>query len=166
MGSPANNPRSGARRLDEVEVIVSITDGKFTAESRSGAKSGSVELDVGETEARLVLNGAGGDMATATLTGPELSNFRTMVDAGLSSLTVDGAGIEQDSRVLAAGYQSLKRVDDGFGTTLDTAALNRLGLVDDAGRLSGGGRQVRCTVLNSGTAILDLLSDSESPFTF
>lgn len=165
MDSPADDQRS-ARGIDEVPVSLAIKDGKLTVESRSGAKSGSIELSVGETHADLTLYGPGVDQATATLTGPELSNFRTIVDAGLSSMTLDEAEMDDDARVLSTGYESLARLEDGFGATLDTAALQRLGLVDADGALAGGGRQVRCTILNSGTAILNLRGGAESPFEF
>lgn len=152
--------------VDEVEVTLTIKDGKLTVSSRSGAKNGTVELAVGESAAELVLTGAGTDHATATLTGPELSSFRTIVDAALSSLVSDRGPMADDRRVLASGYQSLQPVEGGFAATLDPAALQRLGLVDGEGELAGGGRQVQCTVLNSGTAILNLLSDADGGFTF
>lgn len=151
-----------AYSIDEIEVSLTIKDGKVTVESRSGAKSGAVELSIGEKRATLELNGPGNDHGTAVLSGPELSNFRTIIDAGLSSMTVGRDALDDDRRVLHSGYQSLERFDGEFGTTLDTKALQELGLVDQEGDLPGGGRQVRCTVLNSGTAIINLLSESES----
>lgn len=151
-----------AYSVDEIEVYLTITDGKVTVESRSGAKSGSVELNIDENRAKLNLNGAGNDHGTALLSGPELSNFRTIVDAGLSAMVSDQDELDTDRRVLYSGYESLSSHDDGFATTLNGAALSDLGLVDDEGHLPGGGRQVRCTVLNSGTAIINLLSDDES----
>lgn len=157
---------SPAYSVDEVEVSLTITDGKVTVESRTGAKGGSVGLSVGEDRATLTLDGTGSDHGTAVLTGPELSNFRTIVDAGLSSLSVDRATMERDRRVLDSGYQSLESFDGRPAATLDVGALQQLGLVDEDGRLAGGGRQVRCTVLKSGTAILNLLSDGESEFEF
>lgn len=152
--------------VDEVEVHLSVSDGKFTAESRSGAKAGSVGLNVEEGQAEITLNGAGADFGNVTLTGPELSNFRTLVDAALSSLSVDRSTLEHDGRVLYSGYESLVRVEDGFGFTVDSEALQTLGLIDEGGTLAGGGRQVRCTVLNSGTAILNLREEDESGFEF
>lgn len=148
--------------MDEIEVILTIKDGKATVESRSGPKSGGVRLDVGEGQADLVMTGAGNDEGRATLTGPELSHFRTLIDAGLSSMDLDQAALEQDRRVLYSGYQSLGRMDDAYVATLDGDALQRLGLLDEAGGLAGGGRQIRCTVLSSGTAMLNLLSESET----
>lgn len=152
--------------IDEIEVFLTISDGKLTVESRSGAKSGSLELGVGESTAEVTLHSAGTDRATATLTGPELSNFRTNIDAGLSSM-VAGRGAEaHDQRVLASGFETLEPLEGGFGTTVDTGALQALGIVDQAGALPGGSRQVKCTVLNSGTAIINLLSEDETEFSF
>lgn len=153
---------SPSHSMDEIEVILTIKDGKSTVESRSGPKSGSVRLDVEEGKADLVMTGAGNDTGKATLTGPELSHFRTIVDAGLSSMDLDQSALEQDRRVLFSGYQSLTRVDDAYVATLDGDALQRLGLVEPGGDLAGGGRQIRCTVLNSGTAMLNLLDEDET----
>lgn len=157
---------SPAYSVDEVEVSLTIKDGKVTVESRSGAKGGSVGLTVDADRASLTLEGAGSDHGTAMLTGPELSNFRTIVDAGLSSLSVDRSALEHDRRVLYSGYTSLEQFEQGPGLTLDTDALHTLGIIDDEGTIAGGGRQVRCTVLNSGTAILNLLTDDETEFDF
>lgn len=157
---------SPAYSVNEVEVALTIADGKLTVSSRSGAKGGSISLEVDEDRAIIRLEGAGKDHGTATLTGPELSSFRTIVDAGLSSLSVDRSAMERDRRVLYSGFQSLERIGDGVGTTLDTEALQELGLVDENGNVAGGGRQVRCTVMTEGTAILNLLSDVESEFVF
>ena len=148
--------------MDELETFLTIRDGKVTVESRSGPKSGGIRLDVGEGKADLVVTAAGKDEGRATLTGPELSHFRTLVDAGLSSMDLDQAAMEQDRRVLYTGYQSLARAEDTYVATLDGDALRRLGLVDDDGDLAGGGRQVRCTVLSSGTAMLNLLTETET----
>ena len=152
--------------MQELEVALRIRDGKLVAESRSGPKSGEIQLAVEGNTARLTLAGAGDDRATATLTGPELSHFRTLVDAGLSSMDLDRSAVEGDQRVLYSGYQSLERRGEEYVATLDGDALARLGLLDESGGLAGGGRQVRCTVLNSGTAMLNLLTESESPFVF
>lgn len=152
--------------MEEVEVALAIKDGKLTARSRSGPKSGSVRIEVEGTEAELVLTGAGDDRATATLTGPELSHFRTLVDAGLTTLDLDQAAVDQDRRVLDSGYQSLSQYGGEFAVTLDGSALGELGLLDGSGNLAGGGRQVRCTVLNSGTAMVNLLSERESASIF
>lgn len=157
---------SPAYSVDEIEVSLTIKDGKVTVESRSGAKGGSIGLNVSDERATITLDGAGSDYGTAQLTGPELSNFRTIVDAGLSSLSVDRSTLEHDRRVLYTGYESLGRYDEGVVTTLDVEALRELGIVDDSGAIAGGSRQVRCTVLNSGTAILNLVSDSEFEFNF
>lgn len=157
---------SPAYSVDEIEVSLTIKDGKVTLESRSGAKGGSIGLNVSDDRATITLDGAGSDHATAKLTGPELSNFRTIVDAAMSSLAVDRTTLEHDRRVLYTGFESLGRYNDTIVTTLDDEALRELGIVDEGGNVAGGSRQVRCTVLNSGTAILNLLSDSEFDFNF
>lgn len=149
-------------RVREVDVVLSISDGKLSVESRSGAKGGVVELSPADDRANLTLQGAGSDEATATLSGPELSHFRTNVDAVLSSLSMDQGSQEDDKRILSTEYQSLVPHDDGFAVTVDEQALRRLGLVDEGGALTGGGRQVRTSVLNSGTAIVNLLSEDET----
>ena len=68
--------------------------------------------------------------------------------------------------MLDSGYQSLSQYGGEFAVTLDGSALGELGLLDASGNLAGGGRQVRCTVLNSGTAMVNLLSERESPAIF
>lgn len=151
--------------IDEIEVELSISDGKLTVDSRSGAKSGSVKLSWDENRAQLQLLGPGTDYGLATLTGPQLSNFRTMIDAGLSALDVSQDTLERDRRVLYSGYETLGSHGEHLVTTLDREALEGLGLTDD-GEIAGGSRQVRCTVLNSGTAIINLLSHDESEFEF
>ena len=153
MSSPARDDGYG---VEELAVTLSITDGKITAESKSGPKSGSVELFVDETAATLVLNGAGSDRATAELTGPELANFRTMLDAALSTLAVRDEGPSLGRNVLFSGYRPLSEFEDGFGVTLEEESLTRLDLLTDDGHIAGGGRQVQCTVLGNGTAILNL----------
>lgn len=145
---------------------MAISDGKLTIESRSGPKSGSLELSVSDSEAELTIHSAGNDQTTATLTGAELSNFRTNVDSVLSKMVTNRADVPQDKRVLSTGFESLIEVEDGFGTTIDTDALQTLGIVDGTGALPGGNRQIKCTVLNSGTAILNLLSNDEPGFNF
>lgn len=155
-----------AYSIDEIEVSLKIRDGKITAESNSGAKSGSLEIDIEDKRAKLRLNGAGNDQGTAYLSGPELSNFRTVVDAAMSSMMADGDDLADDRRVLYSGFESLHGEDGDFHTTLDAEALRELGLLDAAGELPGGGRQVRCTVLNSGTAIINLLSEDEAEIAF
>jgi hypothetical protein len=155
-----------SHRINEIEVTMSISDGKLTVESRSGPKSGSVELSVVDSGAELTIHSAGNDQATATLTGAELSNFRTNVDSVMSSMVSDRADVPQDKRVLASGFESLGQVGGGFATTIDTQALQTLGIVDETGSIPGGSRQIKCTILNSGTAILNLLSDDEPGFNF
>lgn len=160
----SNRPRDDgpdAYGVEEVAVTLSIRDGKFTAESKSGPKNGSVELIVEGSAATLVLNGAGSDRATASLTGPELANFRTMVDAALSGLMIGDDAPAMGRDVLFSGYRPLDQFDDEFGVTLDAESLRRLGLLTDEGRIAGGSRQVQCTVLGNGTAILNLRGDSE-----
>lgn len=142
-------------------MVLSIQDGKFTAESKSGPKSGSVQLLVDGNGATLALNGAGSDRATAALTGPEMTNFRTMVDATLSTLSMrDEQPMGRD--VLYSGYLPLEAVDGGFGVELEGESLRRLGLLTEDGGIAGGSRQVQCTVLGNGTAILNLLGDGSS----
>lgn len=159
MSSWPRDEGTDAYGVEEIPVDLSITDGKITAESKSGPKSGSVELFVEETAATLVLNGAGSDRATAELTRPELANFRTMIDAALSRLTVGNDAPELGRNVLFSGYQPLDALEGGFGITLDAESLRRLDLVTEDGRIAGGSRQVQCTVLGNGTAILNLKGD-------
>lgn len=141
---------------------MSIRDGKMTVESNSGPKSGSVELLVDGSAATLVLAGAGSDRATAELTGPELANFRTMIDAALSTLTVGEQPPALGRDVLFSGYRPLSQFDDAFGVGFEADTLRRLDLLNEEGRLAGGGRQVQCTVLGNGTAILNLTGDRAS----
>lgn len=145
--------------IEEVSVTLSIEDGKFTAESKSGPKSGSVELVVDGTSATLSLNGAGSDRATAELTGPELANFRTMIDAALSALTTGEQQPELGRDVLFSGYRPLEDFDGTFGVGFEEETLGRLDLLNEEGRIAGGSRQVQCTVLGNGTAILNLSGD-------
>lgn len=152
--------------LKEIGVTQTIEDGKLTVESRSGTKSGSIELTVDDFEAELTLLGAGNDTATATLSGPQLSNFRTNIDAGLSAILDDRDSAEHDRRILASGFETLAPLGDGIGTTFDAGALQALGILDDTGSLPGGSRQIKCTILNSGTAIINLSSEDEPEFTF
>ena len=157
----SRRPRDGsdAYGMEEVGVTLAIQDGKITVESNSGPKSGSIELRVEESAATLALDGAGSDRATAVLTGPELANFRTMVDAALSGLTVGEEPADLGRDVLYSGYRPLTRFGDGFGVRFDEGTLRRLDLVDDEGAIAGGSRQVQCTVLGNGTAILNLTGD-------
>lgn len=148
--------------VEEITVNMTVRDGKITVESQSGPKGGSVELFVDDSNARLVFNGSGSDRATARLTGPELANFRTMVDAALSSLTMDDEPPAVGRNVLYSGFTPLEQVDDGFGVQLDGETLQRLDLLDESGGIAGGRRQVKCTVLGNGTAILNLAGDRPS----
>lgn len=153
-------------RLQEVDVVLTISDGKLTAESKSGPKGGVVRVSVSEGRAHLSLDGAGSDEATVTLSGSELSHFRSIVDAALSDLSIDRREMSGDSRMLDAGYGSLVRHDDGYAVTIDGDALEMLGLLNEDGSLAGGGRQVQTSVLNSGTAIFNLLAEDETEFEF
>lgn len=157
---------SRSYRVEEIEVTMAISDGKLTVESRSGPKSGSIELGIGDSGAELTIHSAGNDQATAVLTGAELSNFRTNIDAVMSAMVADRNEVPQDQRVLSSGYESLVEIEDGYGSTIDTEALRALSLIDEEGTLPGGSRQIKTTVLNSGTAILNLLSDDEPGFNF
>lgn len=145
--------------IEEIEVELSISEGKFGAESKSGPKSGSAELFVEEGGATLALNGSGSDRATASLTGPELANFRTMIDAALSTLTAGEEPSALGRDVLSSGYRPLEAFAGGVGVTLESETLRRLGLVDRDGGIAGGTRQVQCTVLGNGTAILNLTGE-------
>lgn len=145
---------------------MTISDGKMKVESRSGPKSGVVRLSVADNKANLTLEGAGSDIATAKLSGAKLSNFRSIVNAILSDLSIDRTGMDDDSRMVSSGYQSLVRHDDGYAVTIEREALEQLGLVNEDGTLTGGGRQVRSSVLTSGTAIINLLTDEEAGFQF
>lgn len=156
MSRPRPEEGPDAYGVEEIEVTLAIEDGKFTAESKSGPKSGSLELAVDGPGATLSLAGAGSDRATAALTGPELANFRTMVDAALSNLVAgqDTPALGRD--VLSSGYRPLREFDGSFGVQLETETLRHLGLVTGDGHIAGGSRQVQCTVLGNGTAILNL----------
>jgi hypothetical protein len=162
MSSTGRDDGSDAYGVEEIEVTLSITDGKITTKSMSGPKSGSLELFVDGSSATLVLNGAGSDRATAALTGPELANFRTMVDAALSKLMVGEEPQALGRNVLYSGYRPLDDLEGGIGVTLDEESLRRLDLVTEEGRIAGGGRQVQCTILGNGTAILNLKGDRTS----
>lgn len=156
MSSPGPSDGSEGYGMDEIPVSISITDGKITAESKSGPKSGSLELFVEGSGAEVVLSGAGSDRARASLTGPELANFRTMLDAALSTLSTGEEPANLGRNVLFSGYRPLDEVDGQFAVTLEAESLRRLDLLDEAGRIAGGSRQVQCTVLGNGTAILNL----------
>lgn len=159
MSSRPPDDGPDAYGIEEISVTLSITDGKMTAESKSGPKSGSVELVVDGTSATVALNGAGSDRAAAELTGPELANFRTMVDAALSTLTVGDESPDLGRNVLYSGYRPLDEFDGEFGVELEEETLRRLDLLNEEGRIAGGSRQVKCTVLGNGTAILNLTGD-------
>ena len=162
MSDRTRGPGSNSYRLKEIPISMSIEEGKLTVESTTGPKSGSLELSVADTAARLELNGVGSDRATAKLTGPELANFRTMVDATLSTLTVEDDAPALGRDVLYSGYQSLDQMGDGFGVEVEAEALRTLGLLNEEGRIAGGARQVKCTVLGNGTVILNLAGDRTS----
>ena len=164
MSDRSRGEGSDAYSVGELPVTLAIEDGKITVESNSGPKSGSVELIVDGTAATLVLNGAGSDRAAAELTGPELANFRTMVDAALSNLTVGDDPPALGRNVLYSGYRPLEQDGDEFGVRFDAETLRALDLVHDEGRIAGGRRQVQCTVLGNGTAILNLTGDHNPGF--
>ena len=151
-----------AHSVDEVEVSLTVTDGKLTAEAHSGPKAGSVGLGVVDGKAELSLHGPGSDVATVTLSGPELSTFRTIVDATISRLSVDRSAVERDQRVLYSDFETLTESADGFSVSVDADPLEKLGLLDAGGSLAGGSRQVRCTVLRQGTAIMNLRPEEEA----
>lgn len=148
--------------MDEIPVTLSISDGKISAESTSGPKSGSIDLAVEGTSVTLELGGASSDQASATLTGPELANFRTMIDAALSKLTVGEEPAPTGRHVLFSGYLPLRKDDDEIVIQFDEEPLRRLDITDEEGSIAGGGRQVQCTVLGNGTAILNLKSDERT----
>lgn len=148
--------------MEEVSVSLKIEDGKLTVDSKSGPKSGSVELLVEQSAARLVLTGTGSDRAEVELTGPELANFRTMVDAALSTLSLRDDEPAMGRDVLSSGYRPLHQFDDGFGIRFDESTLRGLDLLDEEGRIAGGSRQIQCTVLGNGTAILNLKGERTS----
>lgn len=159
MSGARRNDGSDAYGIEEVSVELSISDGKFAAESKSGPKSGSLELAVDGTGATLALEGAGSDRGSAQLTGPELANFRTMIDAALSTLMVGDDQQALDRDVLYSGYQPLVTFEDSVGIQLDVDTLQRLGVLSEDGGIAGGSRQVQCTVLGNGTAVLNLTGD-------
>ena len=159
MSGSRRDDGSDAYGVEEIAVELSISDGKFAAETKSGPKSGSLELVVDGTGATLALEGAGSDRASATLTGPELANFRTMVDAALSSLMVAEDQQALDRDVLYSGYRPLVPFEDSVGIELDVDTLQRLGVVSEDGGIAGGSRQVQCTVLGNGTAVLNLTGE-------
>ena len=161
MSAPGRDERA-AFGIEEIPVTLSIRDGKISAESKSGPKSGSAELAVEDSAARLALTGAGSDRATATFTGPELANFRTMVDAALARLMTGDEPGALGRDVLASGYRPLAEVDGTFSVTFEAETLRRLGLVTEDGGIAGGRRQVQCTVLGNGTAILNLRGEDGS----
>lgn len=159
MSSLPPDEGSDAFGIEEISVTLSIRDGKIRVESKSGPKSGAVELNVQGPGATLDLVGAGSDRATAELTGPELANFRTMVEAALSTLALDDTSSSLGRNVLDSGYRPLEQIDDGYGVRFDEDTLRQLDLVDSDGRIAGGGRQVQCTVLGNGTAIVNLTGE-------
>lgn len=159
MSSRSRDDSTDAYGVDQITVNMTVHEGKITVESQSGPKGGSVELFVDDANAKLVFNGSGSDVATARLTGPELANFRTMVDAALSTLSRGDEPAELGRNVLYSGYIPLSGIDDGFGVQLEADALRRLDLLDDSGGIAGGRRQVKCTILGNGTAILNLAGD-------
>ncbi len=149
--------------VDEIEVSMTIKDGKFTATSTSGPKSGRVEFNPGETTVELVLEGAGSDRASVPMSRPELTQLRTTIDAVLANEFADrDSSSERGRGTFFAGYRQLREQDEGIGVTFDTETLSSLGLVDEAGSLTGGSRQVQCTVLQSGVAIINLVPDESS----
>lgn len=166
MSGDQDEERFNPFRMEELEVTLRIRDGKFVAESQSGPKSGMIELTDEAPTTRLTLKGPGSDEASVALSGPELSNFRSIIDAALSSILTNqsDSGLEDSS--LSSGYQPLQSFDDGFGLYFDAETLAQLGLLDEQGEIPGGSRQVQCTVLPNGTAIVNLVDSSESGFQF
>ena len=55
MSSTGRDDGSDAYGVEEIEVTLSITDGKITTKSMSGPKSGSLELFVDGSSATLVV---------------------------------------------------------------------------------------------------------------
>lgn len=159
MGTPPTRHHSDSYRIDEVEVRIRIKDGKITAESRTGPKAGAITLDAADMFVELALEGAGSDKAEATLTGTELANFRSIIDATLSTLTEndDDPALARDA--IYSGYLPLRRVGDEIGLVFDEEILRELNLVTDDGEIPGGNRQVQCTVIGNGTAIVELAGD-------
>jgi len=161
MTFPERN--QSAYLIDEVEVSMSIRDGKFTARSTSGPKAGKVRFEPDGTSVELIFEGAGSDRASVSLSRPELTQLRTTIDALLANEFSEGNEPGADQRgTFYSGYRQLREVDDEIGLTLDGDTLQSLGLVDDSGALTGGSRQVQCTVLRSGVAILNLQPDGSS----
>jgi hypothetical protein len=161
MTFPERN--QSAYLIDEVEVSMTIKDGKFTATSTSGPKAGKVKFEPNGNSVDLEFEGAGSDRAVVRLSRPELTQLRTTIDALLANEFSDGDRANTDQRgTFYSGYRRLREFDDDIGVTLDTETLRSLGLVDEQGSLSGGSRQVQCTVLRSGVAILNLQPDGSS----
>ena len=161
MTFPERN--QSAYLVDEVEVSMKIKDGKFTATSISGPKAGKVRFEPEENSVELAFDGAGSDRAAVRLSRPELTQLRTTIDALLATEFSEGERSSTDQRgTFFSGYRQLREVNDEIGVTLETETLQSLGLVDDSGDLSGGTRQVQCTVLRSGVAILNLQPDGSS----
>lgn len=159
MGAPSEGDRPDTFGIDEIEIAMRIEEGKITAESQSGPKGGSITLGPDEMSFKLVLEGAGSDLAVATLSRPELVNFRTVVDGVLSAAVTDGEESGLGRSTVYSGYQTLRNFDGAVGLTFDTDTLRELGLVTEEGGIPGGNRQVECTVLGNGTAIVDLTGD-------
>lgn len=149
--------------IDELEVAMSIKDGKFTATSMSGPKAGKVRFDPDGTSAELIVEGAGSDRTSVPLSRPELTQLRTTIDALLANEFAEDNGGAADQRgTFYSGYRRLSEMDGGVGLTLDPDTLRSLGLVEEDGSLAGGSRQVQCTVLRSGVAILNLVPDGSA----
>lgn len=166
MSAPDPDERFSPYRLEELEVRLEISEGKFAATSRSGPKGGSLELVDEPPSTRLTLKGTGSDEASVSLSAPELSNFRTIIDASLSSIIEDEESSDLERSSLFSGYRSLQAVGDEYGVSFDKKTLDQLGLLDESGGVPGGSRQVQCTVLPNGTAIINLRGDGESGFRF
>lgn len=142
---------------------MTIKDGKFTATSTSGPKAGKVRFEPHENSVDLEFEGAGSDRAVVRLSRPELTQLRTTIDALLATEFSDSEPSSSEPRgTFYSGYRQLRKVDGEIGLTLDTETLRSLGLVDDGGLLTGGSRQVQCTVLRSGVAILNLQPDGST----
>ena len=122
MSGRPSDEESERYGMEEIPVTLCISDGKMSAESTSGPKSGSIELAVNGTSVTLELGG----------------------------------------HVLFSGYLPLQKVDDELVIQFEEEPLRRLDLTDEEGEIAGGGRQVQCTVLGNGTAILNLKSDERS----
>lgn len=150
--------------IDEVEITIQVQDGKFRVESRSGPKSGSIKLGTDGMDVELILEGADTDRAVADLTGPELGNFRTIVDAALSSVALETENPALDSDSLFSGYVPLRMFGGETGVIFDRETLQALNLVTEDGSIPGGTRQIQCTVMGDGTAILNLTGGERSMF--